>query len=65
MLIITPVIAAVNTFVQIWPFARMMPEDQRNGFWSYKWTSLIFIALPSSLILVAVLAFLWDAIAGN
>ena len=51
MLIIAPIIAAVNTFIQIWPFARMVPEDKRNGFGSYKWTSLIFIALPSSLLL--------------
>ena len=50
------VLAAGNTFIQIWPFARMVPEDQRNGFWSYKWTSLIFIALPVSLLLVSSLA---------
>jgi len=65
MLIIAPFIAAVNTFIQIWPFARVVPEDQRSGFWSYKWTSLIFIALPSSLLLVSSLAILWDAIAGS
>lgn len=64
MLIIAPTIAAVNTFVQIWPFARLVPEDRRIGFWSYKWPSLIFIALPSSFLLIAVLAFIWDAIAG-
>ena len=64
MLIIAPIIAAVNTFIQIWPFARSVPEDQRNGFWSYKWTSLIFIALPSSILLIAILAFIWDEIVG-
>lgn len=65
MLIIAPIIAAVNTFVQIWPIARLVQEDQRKGFWSYKWTSLIFIALPSALFLIAILAHIWDAIAGN
>ena len=56
LLISALVLAAANTFIQIWPFARMVPEDQRNGFWSYKWTSLIFIALPVSLLLVSSLA---------
>ena len=65
MLMVAPFLAAVNTFVQIWPFARMVPEDRRNGFWSYKWTSLLFIAFPSSLLLMVTLNLLWDAVAGN
>lgn len=64
-LIIAPIIAAVNTFVQIWPFARMVPENQRKGFWSYKWPSILFIALPSSLLLVGLLFHLAELIAGS
>lgn len=62
-LVISPIIAAVNTFVQIWPFARMTPESRRLGFWSYKLPSILFIALPFSMLVLGILAYVWDVLA--
>ena len=54
-LILAPILAALNTFVQIFPFARMVPEQKRFGFWSYRWTSIIFIAFPFFILMLGIL----------
>jgi hypothetical protein len=53
-------LALANTFVQILPFASMVPKDQRTTFWSYKWTNLVFLGLPALLFLVGVPLALLD-----
>ncbi len=60
-LILAPMLATVNTFVQIFPFARMVPVHKRQGFWSYKWTSLIFIAFPACVLMLGILIAAIDA----
>lgn len=53
MLVTSPVIALVNTFVNVWPWARLVPEEKRTGFRSYRATN-IFMALGGSILFLCI-----------
>lgn len=63
-LVIAPMVAATNV-LQIWYLARLVPEDRRTGFWSYKWPSIIFIAVPGSAIALGLAISAGAALTGN
>lgn len=55
MLVLAPFIALANTFINFWPWARMVPVERRTSCRAYRWTN-VFMALW--LATVVVIAFL-------
>ena len=55
ILLFAVLLATVNTFVQIWPFANMVPKEKRDSFWSYRFPSVLFIAVPVGAIALGLL----------
>ena len=53
MLVMSPFIALVNTFVQVWPFARMVPVERRTGFRAYRITN-IFMGLIGAVLVLGI-----------
>lgn len=53
MLVASPVIALVNTFINVWPWARMVPVEKRTSFGSYRATN-IFMAFGGALIVLCI-----------
>jgi hypothetical protein len=53
MLVESPVIASVNTFVNVWPWARMVPVEKRTSFRSYRATN-IFMAFGGALLVICI-----------
>ena len=61
-LLLAPLIAAAHILINILPWARLVPVDERVSFFSYKWTNIFFVALPIALIVLGACLSLVDRI---
>jgi hypothetical protein len=56
-LLLGPVAGIFNVFVNIWPWARRVPPERRDSFWSYRGTNIVFFLIPAGiLVLLAIVA---------
>lgn len=53
MLMLSPFIALANTFINVWPWARMVSPERRTSFRAYRTTN-IFMGLVGVLVLVCI-----------
>ena len=44
MLMVGPIFALANTFINVWPWANMVPVERRTSIRAYKWTN-VFMAV--------------------
>lgn len=44
MLALAPFIALANIFINVWPWARMVPVERRTSYRAYRWTN-VFMAI--------------------
>lgn len=54
MIIMSPVIALANTFINVWPWARRVPVERRTSFRAYRATN-IFMAFGGALLVLCIL----------
>lgn len=52
-------VAIFNVFVNIWPWARRVPEERRTGFGAYRVTN-VFLGIVGAVILISSTAILLD-----
>ena len=57
MLVMSPLIALVKTFVNVWPWALRVPVERRTGFRGYR-VSNIFMALLGALLILGIASML-------
>lgn len=54
MLVMSPIFALANTFINVWPWAQRVPVERRTSFRSYRATN-IFMAFGGALLVLCIL----------